>query len=74
MFTYEDERDDPMIREGVWDDVHANEIGERGKVGIIPKSRHHSHDTNTGHDNTKAGGFTDNDSYVITSPDESFLD
>jgi len=73
MFTYEDECDNPMIREGVWDDVHTHEIGERGKVGIIPKSRHNSRDTNTGHDNTKARGFT-NDNYVITTPDESFLD
>jgi hypothetical protein len=54
--TYEDEGDDPVVREGVRDDIHAHEVGERGKVGIVPKSRHHSGDTDAGHDDTKTRG------------------
>lgn len=54
--TYEDEGDDPVVCEGIWDDIHAHEVGERGDVGIITKSRHYTDDTDVGHDNAKTGG------------------
>ena len=46
-----------MVRDGVRDDVQANEIGKRSKVGVVPESRHHNSDADAGHDDTKAGGF-----------------
>jgi hypothetical protein len=51
--TYKDKGDDPVVCQGVRDDIHGHEVGE---VGIVPKSHHHSGDTDAGHDDAKTRG------------------
>lgn len=39
--THENEGDDPVVGEEPRDDVHAREVGERGRARIIPQRAEH---------------------------------